>query len=126
MLGLMSEQQLLISSLIEHSGKYHGETEISHCLPNGTIEKTTYKKTLFRIKKLAKGLLKLNVELGDKIGTLAWSNLRHFELYYGVSGLGAICHTINPRLFKEQIIFIQSTEQLWALNKEIDQETLWK
>ena len=106
MLGLMSEEQLLISSLIEHSGKYHGQTEISHCLPNGTIEKTNYKKTLFRIKKLAKGLLKLNVKLGDKIGTLAWSNLRHFELYYGVSGLGAICHTINPRLFKEQIIFI--------------------
>ena len=106
MLGLMSEQQLLISSLIEHSGKYHGQTEISYCLPNGTIKKTNYKKTLFRIKKLARGLLKLNVKLGDKIGTLAWSNLRHFELYYGVSGLGAICHTINPRLFKEQIIFI--------------------
>ena len=106
MLGLMSEQQLLISSLIEHSGKYHGQTEISHCLSDGTIEKTNYKKTLFRIKKLARGLLKLNVKLGDKIGTLAWSNLRHFELYYGVSGLGAVCHTINPRLFKEQIIFI--------------------
>ena len=106
MLGLMSKQQLLISSLIEHSGKYHGETEIAHCLHDGTVEKTNYKETLFRIKKLASGLLKINVKLGDKIGTLAWSNLRHFELYYGIAGLGAICHTINPRLFKEQIIFI--------------------
>ena len=44
--------------------------------------------------------------MGDTIGTLAWSNLRHLELYYGVSGIGAICHTINPRLFKEQIVFI--------------------
>lgn len=102
----MSNQQLLISSLIEHCGKYHGSTEISYCLSNGQVEKTNYEETLKRIKKLSKSLLNLNVKVGDKIGTLAWSNLRHFELYYGVSGIGAICHTINPRLFKEQLIFI--------------------
>ncbi len=120
MLGLMSKQQLLISSLIEHSGKYHGETEISHCLPDGTIQKTNYKETLFRTRKLANSLLKLNVKLGDKIGTLAWSNLRHFELYYGISGLGAICHTINPRLFIEQIIFIINDAEDKVLFLELD------
>ena len=106
MLGLMSDQQLLISSLIEHSGKYHGQTEIVDCDAKGKIHKTNYSDTLIRVKKLANSLKKLNVNLGDRIGTLAWSNLRHLELYYGVSGIGAVCHTINPRLFKEQIIFI--------------------
>ena len=106
MLGLMSDQQLLISSLIEHSGKYHGQTEIIDCAIDGKIYKTNYSDTLVRVKKLANSLKNLNVNLGDTIGTLAWSNLRHLELYYGVSGIGAICHTINPRLFKEQIIYI--------------------
>ena len=106
MLGLMSDQQLLISSLIEHSGKYHGQTEIVDCDTDGKIYKTNYSDTLIRVKKLANSLKNLNVNLGDTIGTLAWSNLRHLELYYGVSGIGAICHTINPRLFKEQIIYI--------------------
>ena len=106
MLGLMSDQQLLISSLIEHSGKYHGQTEIVDWDTDGKILKTNYSDTLIRVKKLANSLINLDVNLGDTIGTLAWSNLRHLELYYGVSGIGAICHTINPRLFKEQIIFI--------------------
>ena len=106
MYGLMSQQQLLISSLIEHSGKYHGETEITYCDNNGKIFKTNYKDTLLRIKKLSSGLLKLGVKTGDKVGTFAWSNLNHFELYYGISGIGAVCHTINPRLFKDQLIFI--------------------
>ena len=106
MLGLMSDQQLLISSLIEHSGKYHGETQIVDCDSEGKVFKTNYRVTLLRVKKLANSLINLNVKIGDRIGTLAWSNLRHLELYYGVSGIGAICHTINPRLFKEQIIFI--------------------
>ncbi len=106
MLGLMSDQQLLISSLIEHSGKYHGETEVIECNSVGQINKTNYRNTLLRVKKLAYSLQKLNIEIGDRIGTLAWSNLSHFELYYAISGIGAICHTINPRLFKEQIIFI--------------------
>ena len=106
MLGLMSDQQLLISSLIEHSGKYHAQTEIVESNSEGKVYKTNYLNTLIRVKKLANSLKNFNVNLGDRIGTLAWSNLRHLELYYGVSGIGAICHTINPRLFKEQIIFI--------------------
>ena len=106
MLGLMSKQNLLISSLIEHSSQYHPDTEIVHRDANEKIARTTYKKTDLRIRKLAKSLLDMGVKLGDKIGTIAWSNLRHLELYYAISGIGAICHTINPRLFKEQLIYI--------------------
>ncbi len=120
MLGLMSDQQLLISSLIEHSGKYHGQTEIVDCDTVGKIYKTNYSDTLIRVKKLANSLKNLDINLGDRIGTLAWSNLRHLELYYGVSGIGAICHTINPRLFKEQIIFIINDAKDKLLFVDID------
>ena len=106
MLGLMSNKNLLISSLIEHSYEYHGNTEIAHRLSNGKIEKTNYKETNIRTKKLAQSLINIGIKLGDTLGTIAWSNIRHLELYYGISGIGAICHTINPRLFKEQLIFI--------------------
>ena len=120
MLGLMSDQQLLISSLIEHSGKYHGQTEIVDFDSEGKIHKTNYSDTLIRVKKLANSLKNLDINLGDRIGTLAWSNLRHLELYYGVSGIGAICHTINPRLFKEQIIFIINDAKDKLLFVDID------
>ena len=120
MLGLMSDQQLLISSLIEHSGQYHGQTEIVDCDSAGKIYKTNYYDTLLRVKKLANSLKNLNVDFGDRIGTLAWSNLRHLELYYGISGIGAICHTINPRLFKEQIIFIINDAKNKLLFVDVD------
>ena len=106
MRGLMSNKNLLISSLIEHSSEYHGSTEIAHRLSNGKIEKTNYAETAIRTKKLAKSLINIGVDIGDTLGTIAWSNIRHLELYYGISGIGAVCHTINPRLFKEQLIFI--------------------
>ena len=104
--GLMSNKNLLISSLLEHSDEYHGNTEIAHRLSNGKIEKTNYKETSLRTKKLSKSLIDLGINKGDILGTIAWSNIRHLELYYGISGIGAVCHTINPRLFKEQLIFI--------------------
>ena len=100
MLGLMSNKNLLISSLIEHSSDYHPFTEISHRLADGKIEKTNYKETNLRSRKLAQSLISMGVNLGDRITTIAWSNLRHLELYYGISGIGAVCHTINPRLLK--------------------------
>ncbi len=106
MQGLMSNRQLLISSLLEHCVKNHGETLIVHRELSGKVKETNYIKTELRIKKLANALKKNGILQGDTIGTLAWSNLRHLELYYGVAGIGAICHTINPRLFKEQLTFI--------------------
>jgi acyl-CoA synthetase (AMP-forming)/AMP-acid ligase II len=106
MLGLMSDRPLLISSLIEHAARFHGDTEIVSRLVDGGIHRYTYAEAERRARRLAQALLRLGVSPGDRIGTLAWNTHRHFELYYGISGIGAVCHTINPRLFDEQIVYI--------------------
>jgi 3-(methylthio)propionyl---CoA ligase len=104
--GLMMNQPLTIASLIVHADKYHGDTEIVSRLVEGGIHRYTYHDAHTRARKLANVLTKLGVKQGDRIGSLAWNGFRHFELYYGVSGMGAIMHTINPRLFPEQIAYI--------------------
>jgi fatty-acyl-CoA synthase len=106
MLGLMQDRPLLISSLIEFAGLNHGDEEIVSRTVEGPIHRYTYTDCLSRSRRLAKALAKLGVEKSDRIGTLAWNGYRHVEIYYGVSGMGAVCHTINPRLFPEQIVFI--------------------
>src|ERR1051325_390741 len=106
MRGLMSERPLLVSSLIEHAARYHGDVEIVSRLVDGTIHRYGYAEAARRSKQLANALLRLGIQPGDRVGTLAWNTHRHFELYYGVSGIGAVCHTINPRLFDEQIVYI--------------------
>jgi fatty-acyl-CoA synthase len=104
--GLMMNMPLLVSSLIEHADRLHGDTEIVSRLTEGGIHRYTYSSAHRRAKQLARALQALGVEMGDRIGTLAWNNHRHFELYFGISGMGAICHTINPRLFPEHISYI--------------------
>jgi fatty-acyl-CoA synthase len=106
MLGLMQDRPLLISQLIEHAALNHGDTEIVSRRIEGDIHRYTYADARLRAKKVAEALIDLGVEPGDRIGTLAWNGYRHFELYYGISGMGAVCHTINPRLFPEQIAYI--------------------
>ena len=106
MLGLIQDRPLLISSLIEYSGQYHGDVEIVSRTVEGPIHRTNYRNINLRAKKLAQALERLGVKLGDRIGTLAWNGYRHMEIYFGVSGMGAVCHTINPRLFPEQIAYI--------------------
>ncbi len=106
MFGLMQDRPLLISSLIEFAAKNHGAEEIVSRTVEGPIHRYTYKECGSRCKQLAKVLEKLGVERGDRIGTLAWNGYRHLELYFGVSGMGAVCHTVNPRLFPEQIVYI--------------------
>ena len=106
MLGLMQEQPLLISSLIEHANAFHRDAEIVSRTVEGPIHRCTYGDIHRRAKRAAKALLALGVEPGDRIATLAWNGYRHMELYYGVSGMGAVLHTINPRLFPEQITYI--------------------
>src|SRR3954471_11176502 len=106
MRGLMSERQLLISTLIRHAARYHGDVEIVSRLVDRSIHRYTYQEAERRSRRLARALLRLGIGPGDRVGTLAWNNFRHFELYYGVSGIGAVCHTINPRLFDEQIVYI--------------------
>jgi fatty-acyl-CoA synthase len=104
--GLMMNMPLMISSLIKHAGLHHGDTEIVSRLTEGGFHRYTYADAHRRSRQLANALAALGVGKSDRIGTLAWNNHRHFELYFGVSGIGAICHTVNPRLFPEQIVYI--------------------
>ncbi|MCC7326783.1 MAG: long-chain-fatty-acid--CoA ligase [Burkholderiales bacterium] len=106
MLGLMQNRPLLISSLIEHANACHPGTEIVSRTVEGPIHRCTYGDIHRRSKQVANALTALGVEPGDRIATLAWNGYRHMELYFGVSGMGAVLHTINPRLFPEQIEYI--------------------
>ena len=106
MLGLMQDQPLLISSVLEHALKAHPHTEIASRMADGSVHHCTYADIGERAKQVANALVALGVQPGERIGTLAWNGYRHMELYFGVSGMGAVLHTINPRLFPEQIEFI--------------------
>ena len=106
MLSLMMNQPLMISSLIRHADKNHGDTEIVSRTVEGPIHRYTYRAAHVRARRLARALTRLEVQPGDRVGTLAWNGYRHFELYYAVSGMGAVIHTINPRLFPDQITYI--------------------
>ena len=106
MLGSMMHWPLMISSLIRHADRWHGDTEIVSRTVEGPIHRYTYRAAHSRTRRLANALAGLGVAAGDCVGTLAWNGYRHFELYYGVSGMGAIIHTINPRLFHDQLTYI--------------------
>lgn len=103
MLGLMMNVPLLIPSVLRHAATYHGDTEIVSRTVEGPIHRYTYADSWRRSAQLANALTSQGLKQGDRIGTLAWNGYRHIEIYYGVSGAGLICHTINPRLFPEQI-----------------------
>jgi len=104
--GLMQDRPLLISSLIEHAATCHPRGEIVSRTSEGPIHRCTYADIQRRSKQVAQALTALGVQPGERVATLAWNGYRHMELYYGVSGMGAVLHTINPRLFPEQIEYI--------------------
>ena len=106
MLGMMMDQPLLISTLIEHAARFHSDTEIVSREADRSIFRYTYAEAAARAKQIAKAIARLGTESGDRIGTLAWNSHRHFELYYAISGTGRVLHTINPRLFPEQLRYI--------------------
>src|SRR5262245_45130814 len=106
MLGQMMKLPLTIPSLIRHADRWHGDTEIVSRLTEGGIHRYDWREAHQRSRRLAKALAALGVKPGDRVGTLAWNNHRHLEIYYAVSGSGAVCHTINPRLFPEQLAWI--------------------
>jgi len=106
MQGLMQDRPLLISSLIEHAAAMHPGAEIVSRTVEGPLHRCTYGDIHRRSKQVANALAALGANPGDRIATLAWNSYRHMELYYGVSGAGAVLHTINPRLFPEQIAYI--------------------
>jgi len=111
MLGLMQNQPLMISSLIEHANRHHGEVEIVSRRVEGDIHRTTYCMVAQRARQVAHALDVLQVAFGDRVATLAWNGYRHLELYFGVSGTGRVLHTLNPRLHPDQIAWIANHAQ---------------
>jgi len=106
MLGLMQNQPLLISTLIEFADHHHGDGEIVSRRVEGDIHRTTYRAVAARARQVANALNAWELDFSDRVATLAWNGYRHLELYYGVSGSGRVLHTINPRLHPGQIAWI--------------------
>ena len=102
----MMSQPLLISSLIEHAQNYHADTAIISKNTNGSMTQSNWGEIANNSKRFANVLKKFNLSASDRVATIAWNNHRHLEIWYGISGSGYICHTINPRLFPEQLTFI--------------------
>jgi fatty-acyl-CoA synthase len=122
MLGLQMDDQLMISGLLEYAATYHGDTEIVAREIDGSIFRYNYREAHDRAKRLAQAIVRLGVKPGERVATLAWNTHRHFEMFYAVSGTGAVLHTINPRLFRDQLLYIANhCEDKWLF---CDLETL--
>jgi fatty-acyl-CoA synthase len=106
MLGLMQNQPLLISSLIEHAERHHGDVEIVSKRVEGDLHRYQWKDVARRSRQVANALDGMQLLFSDRVATLAWNGYRHLELYFGVSGSGRVLHTINPRLHPEQVAWI--------------------
>ena len=106
MLGLMQDWPLLLHRVIDHAANFHGERKIITRSIEGPIHSTNYREVRARALKVSQRLQKDGIKLGDRVATLAWNTWRHLETWYGITGIGAIYHTVNPRLFPEQICWI--------------------
>jgi len=106
MLGLMQDWPLLCHKIIEHAARYHGDQEIVTRSIEGPIVRTNYRQVHDRALKVSQMLEREGIKFGDRVATIAWNTSRHLECWYGIMGIGAICHTVNPRLFPEQIAWI--------------------
>jgi 3-(methylthio)propionyl---CoA ligase len=106
MFGNMMQQPLLISSLLRHAERHHGDTEIVSRRVEGDLHRYDYREFAARSRRLANALSSLGVTPGARVATLAWNGYRHMELYYAVSGMGAVAHTVNPRLHADQVAWI--------------------
>jgi len=116
MQGLMMDTPLLISALAEHAARNYAEREIVSITADNPLHRYTYRECFARAKRLANALEGLGLARGDRVATLCWNDYRHLEAYYGISGAGFVCHTINPRLFPEQQVFIiNHAEDRWIM-----------
>ncbi|MFT4251454.1 MAG: long-chain-fatty-acid--CoA ligase, partial [Caulobacter sp.] len=106
MQGLMQHGALTLDKIIDHAAQWHGGREVVTRSVEGPIVRTTYAQIRDRAKRVSNLLLALGIKPGDRVGTLAWNTGRHIETWYGIMGIGAVCHTLNPRLFPEQIAWI--------------------
>jgi 3-(methylthio)propionyl---CoA ligase len=114
--GLMMDTQLLVSSILRHAERNFPDREIYSVTADNPEHRYTYKDCARRTRQLANALDKLGLERGDRVATLAWNDYRHLEAYYAIGGAGYVCHTVNPRLFPEQLVFIiNHAEDRWLL-----------
>ncbi|MFG6414782.1 3-(methylthio)propionyl-CoA ligase [Roseateles sp. DC23W] len=106
LMGRMMSDPLLISSLLTHAERHSGDTEIVSKRVEGDLHRSNWREVARRSRQAAQAFARLGCQPGDRVATLAWNGHRHLEIYYGASGSGLVCHTINPRLFPEQIVWI--------------------
>jgi fatty-acyl-CoA synthase len=106
MQGRMQDWPLTVDRIIDHAKSWHGDREVVSRSVEGAIVRTTYADIHGRAKRVSNVLTGLGVKTGDRAATLAWNTARHIEAWYGIMGMGAVCHTLNPRLFAEQLVYI--------------------
>ncbi|MHB8530077.1 MAG: long-chain-fatty-acid--CoA ligase [Caulobacteraceae bacterium] len=106
MLGLMQDWPLTVDRILDHAGTWHAGREIVTRSLEGPIVRTTYGEIRDRAKRLSNALISLGIKPGDRVATLAWNSGRHMEAWYAIMGIGAVCHTLNPRLFADQLCYI--------------------
>jgi len=106
MLGQMQDWPLLVHKIIDHAALYHGDREVVSRSVEGPIHRTNYREIAVRARKVAEALHRLGIQPGDRVATMAWNNWRHMESWYGITGVGAVYHTLNPRLFADQLVYI--------------------
>lgn len=104
--GQMMDYPLTLDRILEHANRIYPSKRITTKLPDGSLHRYTYADLHQRVRKLSKALVKLGIEPGDRIGTFGWNNYQHLELYYAIPGAGAVCHTLNIRLFPDQLTYV--------------------
>ena len=109
--GLMQKKQFNVINVLQHAALWHADVEVVTNSVEGGIHRIGYAKLYDRTSQLANALIRLGVKSGDRIGTMAWNTWRHLECWYGLSGIGAICHTLNPRLFPDLLEYIVNHAQ---------------
>ncbi|CAA9520594.1 MAG: 3-methylmercaptopropionyl-CoA ligase of DmdB2 type [uncultured Sphingomonadaceae bacterium] len=106
MLGLMQDWPLTVDKIADHAARWHGEQRITSRLADGSITRQGFAETFARARRVSAALRSLGVGPGDRVATMAWNHAKHLETWYGTMGMGAVCHTLNPRLFTEQLSWI--------------------
>ncbi|MDQ2860156.1 MAG: long-chain-fatty-acid--CoA ligase [Pseudomonadota bacterium] len=106
MLGLMQDWPLTVDKILDHAAEWHGGREVVTRSVEGPIVRTTYSEIRERAKRLSNALLEFGIKPGDRVATLAWNSGRHMEAWYAIMGIAAVCHTLNPRLFADQLCYI--------------------
>ena len=106
MMGLMQDWPLTLNRIIEHAARWHGDREVVSRRHDGSLDRTTYADVEATARRFSSALLSLGIGPGDRVATMAMNSGRHLECWYGIMGIGAVCHTLNPRLFKADLEYI--------------------